>query len=59
MKAGLLLAGVSTIAIGIACLSLPGLLPGDRAAGALLVLCGLVFAFFALKVRTETTPPTP
>ncbi|MCI0342552.1 MAG: hypothetical protein L0216_15655 [Planctomycetales bacterium] len=66
IKAGLILAGASLVALGIAVLALPAEVagfrryPGDRVAGGGLILCGLVFAFFALKVRTETdSPPAP
>ena len=64
IKAGLLVSSVSTISLGLALWLLPwkradgvGFDAGDRFAGVGLIACGVVFAIFALLVRSNSSEP--
>ena len=72
LKVGLLLSSAGTTALGVALLVLQHeseggwLTTGDRVAGVGLIVCGVVFAFFALHVRRDGAgapasepPPAP
>ena len=65
-KVGLVVLACSCIALGVALWFLPqqgegtvGFDSGDRVAGVGIILCGLIFAGFALLVRTGSQPDDP